>query len=233
MLWIRRIFPTIIIPFAALKFFHMSTVGAYDVMVIAMTLLAALIMYLSVRKITGSDISASLAGIFFLMFTYHLDDAFMRNAVGETFSLCFLPLIVTGIFIIANTDEKRGWLWILIGCTGVLNSHVLSCILAAVLIILLIIVNIRKLLKWDQIRQLIFSAVLIILVNATTLVSLLTFLIGGLNTDNMMVPYTKNLTPILCAFNLKKWGLPTIGKISILLTIALIVVKLVLKKKKA
>lgn len=215
-----RMYPQLFLyPLALLVRFHVSVFGVYQIFIILISVLSGFTMYISVRKITNSHISSSLATIFFELFIYYLDDVYMRNAIGEIIALSFIPLIVTGIYIISHTEEKKGWLWILIGYTGIVQSHVVSCVLAAIMIFCLILLNIKHLLHPAKIKQLLLAAVLIILVNLATLIPMITYMHEGLNTAIMLVTFTQNATPILGAFDLCPWNLPTIGIISILFLI--------------
>lgn len=57
--------------------------------------------------------------------TYRLTNLYYRAALGESLAMVFLPLLLWGTYEIFYGQEKK-WFLMVLGVTGVLESHVLS-----------------------------------------------------------------------------------------------------------
>ena len=70
-------------------------------------------MYWFVNKLTKSKEVGALAAILYMLMPYHLNDMYIRNALGEFLSYIFIPLVFLGLYKIC---QKEKGIWIL--CVG-------------------------------------------------------------------------------------------------------------------
>lgn len=70
-------------------------------------------MYWFVNKLTKSKEVGALAAILYMLMPYHLNDMYIRNALGEFLSYIFIPLVFLGLYKIF---QKEKGIWIL--CVG-------------------------------------------------------------------------------------------------------------------
>ena len=70
-------------------------------------------MYWFVNKLTKSKEVGALAAILYMLMPYHLNDMYIRNALGEFLSYIFIPLVFLGLYKIFQKDKG---IWIL--CVG-------------------------------------------------------------------------------------------------------------------
>ena len=70
-------------------------------------------MYCFVNKLTKSKQVGTLAAILYILMPYHLNDMYIRNALGEFLSYIFIPLVFLGLYKIF---QKEKGIWIL--CVG-------------------------------------------------------------------------------------------------------------------
>ena len=84
----------------------------------------------SYTRITGTLRAGALSTIIYLSLWYRLMDFYLRGAAGEMLAIAFLPLVLSGLLDILHGEWKR-WPVLTLGFTGLLESHVLSSLLAA------------------------------------------------------------------------------------------------------
>lgn len=70
-------------------------------------------MYCFVTRLTKSKEIGTLTAILYMLMPYHLNDMYIRNALGEFLSFIFIPLIFLGVYKIF---QKEKGIWIL--CVG-------------------------------------------------------------------------------------------------------------------
>ena len=97
----------------------------YKVLLTAMNIATAFLSFYAVRAITGSEKSAWLMSVLYTFATYRLTNLYYRAALGESLAMVFLPLLLWGTYEIFYGQEKK-WFLMVLGVTGVLESHVLS-----------------------------------------------------------------------------------------------------------
>jgi len=88
--------------------------------------------YYCVKKMTGSRYAGMAAGILLTFCRYHMDDVYVRSAVGEYTALIFLPFVIYGIYNVLYEEMNKPWL-LGIGFGGVLLCHTSSFIMCLVL----------------------------------------------------------------------------------------------------
>ena len=67
-------------------------------------------MYWFVNKLIKSKEVGALAAILYMLMPYHLNDIYIRNALGEFLSYIFIPLVFLGLYKIF---QKEKGIWIL------------------------------------------------------------------------------------------------------------------------
>ena len=62
-------------------------------------------MYCFVNKLTKSKQVGTLAAILYILMPYHLNDMYIRNALGEFLSYIFIPLVFFGMYKIFQKEK--------------------------------------------------------------------------------------------------------------------------------
>ena len=91
--------------------------------------------YFSVKEITNEQFPALIAAVIYILTQYHLDDVYVRCAVGEITAFIFIPLVIAGLHDLALKEFKKPWL-LGIGMAGVLLCHTLSTLFCLVLCVI-------------------------------------------------------------------------------------------------
>ncbi len=208
-----RMYPDMTLyPVALLRLLGVSPLGAYQIFFILIGIVGAAVMYYCVRSITRSDVSASLVTIIFSLSRYHLEDVFYRNAMGEVTGMCFIPLVISGIYHIIKRDRKKGIIQLVAGCVAVINSHVLICIFVAMTGIFMLLFYCKESVKWPVMKDLLISAIFTLLIGTGTLVPMIIHMCSGLTTDTLKTDsYAGYGNTFLTMFGLEKTPIPSLG----------------------
>ena len=109
---------------------HALFIGFY-----LLNILTILNTYLLVRKLSNNHYIRLIGVILYQLNAYHLTLMYSRNALGEALAYAFLPLTMLGCYLIWN-NKKLGILYLALGMGMIINSHMISSILAFLLIII-------------------------------------------------------------------------------------------------
>ena len=116
-------------------------------------------MYFTIKKIFKSKEMATVGSILYTLSLYRIEDVFVRAALGEVLSFIFFPLIILGLYE-AIYGNKKKWYYIAIGLFGIANSHMISFLFAAFIIVFVMLLNAKKLFKEkDRFWELVFCGV--------------------------------------------------------------------------
>lgn len=164
-------------PVALLRFFRVSLLMCYKLLLAGINIGSALLAYYAVKNICKSEKTGIIAGFLYAFSVYRLIDVYQRGALGESLAMVFLPLIMWGIYEILWGNRKR-WPLLALGVSAVLQSHVLS---VEMCVFFLVAAVVCRCLQKER-RQLgvrifagIKAAVLTILLNASFLIPFLFF----------------------------------------------------------
>ena len=117
---------------AILRLLNTSMVFSFKIFLVLINLAAVVSMYLCVKNISKSTTSGIIGAIIYAVANYRLENVFTRAAVGEGLALAFLPIAIWGLYELLVGNKKK-WYICVIGITFVIQSHVLSSILTAIL----------------------------------------------------------------------------------------------------
>lgn len=116
---------------------------SYKIFIILINFATILISFYSAKHIFKSNEKAWIMALMYTLSTYRLGDIFVRAALGEVIAFTFLPLIIAGLYEIIIGENKKWWL-VCFGIWGIINSHILTCILMLGAIIIICILNIKR-----------------------------------------------------------------------------------------
>lgn len=164
---------------ALLRMLGLSVQAAYRYFVFTINMGTTLISYLCFKKLLGSEKAGLLGSMLYTLSLYRLLNVYTRAAVGEYCAMMFLPMIFLGLYQIFNLKETKGW-WksaILpaLGLTGIIQSHILTCEMVAVFLLLTCMVFYKKTFKLPIFLSLCTTVVLTLLLNAGFLVPFLDY----------------------------------------------------------
>ena len=161
---------------ALLRLLGFSVTTSYLCFVFGINCITVLLSYASFRRIFRDQQIAALVSFAYSTASYRLMDIFIRAAVGEYCAIAFFPLLALAIYNIYTEDcsawknYRRNALLLMIGMSGILQSHILSCEMAVILLVLVCVVLWKKTFRWNTIRVYFLAALGTILLNLFFLV---------------------------------------------------------------
>jgi hypothetical protein len=108
---------------------------SYKIFCVLIHLGTVFISWYSFRVLSGSRQAGAFGAVLYLSFWYYLLDVYVRGALGEQLAMMFLPLALTMTLQILHGNE-RYWPMAVLAYTGILQSHLLSTCMVAVLVFL-------------------------------------------------------------------------------------------------
>lgn len=114
--------------------------------------MTVIISYISFKKLSKDKLIGVLGCALYTLSLYRLNNIFIRSAVGEYTAMAFLPLILLGLYCvysenIGEKEKQRSICFLVIGFTGVLQSHILSFEMIVLFTGIICIIFIKKLLE--------------------------------------------------------------------------------------
>lgn len=180
-----------------LRIFHVSILSSYRFLLLAIQMAAPYVMYIAMKSVTDSVFPSFTAGFLYALFPYRLSNIYHRQAIGEVLALLFIPLIVAGLFHILFLIPKKGIPLLIIGYTGVIQSHILSCLLVAFFTCFLILLGGRRFFHKERRTAFFLSCFSVFLINLWYIVPFLTFYLSGINEQAFIGNFSKSSSTFL------------------------------------
>ena len=139
-------------------------VDSYKLTVFLASFFSGITMYMLASKFTSKSSIRLLAVAAYLFSNYHITDIYVRGALGEVFALVGIPLILSGIYEIFETNQKYSFSY-LIGLVITVLSHNLSFLLCFILVIIICIIYLPKC-SFDRYKLLFSESMLACLLTA-------------------------------------------------------------------
>lgn len=179
---------------AFLRILGFSVQNAYKFYVVGVNFATACIACYCFKRIFHRDTAVWIGCALYMLAPYRLVSVFLRGAVGEYTAMAFFPLIFYGLYRIymedpEKEDYKRSFLPLLLGCSGLLQCHVISCMMAGVFGGLFCLVFIRKTFQPKRLFQLCMAGAGTVLLNLWFLLPFADYFLKGyaVSSDTMNV----------------------------------------------
>jgi hypothetical protein len=126
---------------------------------------SAISMYHLTKYITKREASACISAIIYLSMPLFMYSVFEWQSFGTILAFVFLPLIVLGFYKILD-QKTHGVLLLSLATIGLVLSHMLSTMIIGLFIIILCIVNWRRIFKKQILPKLVVSLLFVLLITA-------------------------------------------------------------------
>ncbi len=180
-----------------LRVFHVSILSSYRFLLLAVQIATPFAMYIAMKSMTNSVFPSFTAGFLYALFPYRLSNIYHRQAIGEVLALLFLPLIIAGLFHILYLIPKKGIPFLIIGYTGIIQSHILSCLLVAFFTCFLILLGGRRFFHRERRTSFFLSCLFVLLINLWYIVPFLSFYLSGINEQAFIGNFSKSSSTFL------------------------------------
>ena len=150
---------------AFLRVCRVSLGFSYKTLIFLANLGSAVCAYTAVKSMVKSRRSVLLAVVLYTLMPYRFTNILSRGDLGETLALIFWPLVIAGLYHVVMGDQKK-WYYLVIGFTGVLQSHILSAAFVAVFCVLTVLFYCVRIVREKRYAGLFKAAGLSVLLNA-------------------------------------------------------------------
>ena len=131
---------------AFLRICRVSLGLSYKVLIFLANLGSAVSAYAAMKSMSRSRRSIVLAVVLYTLMPYRFTNIFSRGDLGETLALIFWPLIIAGLYHVIMGERKK-WYYLVIGFSGVLQSHILSATFAAAICVITALVYCMRIIQ--------------------------------------------------------------------------------------
>lgn len=146
-------YPNLFLVFPALlRIVGFPVYRAYKVFIFVQNLACVVISYTCFKKIFRKDFDSIAAMLMFVFAPYRLICLYTRGALGEALAFVFTPLIVLAFYNLFSKELtgrklKEGTAALIIGMTGIAQSHILSVEMVGIFMILACLLYIKRLFR--------------------------------------------------------------------------------------
>ena len=131
------------------------------IMLIIMMFVAIIFMYMFLKNVTKKTGVAVAGAIFYVTNPYYLSNIYIRGAIGESAAFTFIPLLFLGLYNLFNGDRKKHY-FITIAATGLILTHNITTLYAAIISFIYVIINFNKLKEKDILIKLLINILFIV-----------------------------------------------------------------------
>ncbi len=143
---------------AILRAAGVSINASYHIFVTICFILCYYSMYYSISRMLRSKYAGLISAVLVTLCQYHMDDIYVRSAVGEYTAFIFIPLVLYGIYDLLYEGMKKPWI-LGTGFAGVLLCHTSSFVMCLLFAIAACLIKIKVFKNTDIMKRLIFTAV--------------------------------------------------------------------------
>lgn len=149
----------------------------YQVYVFCANAATSAVCYCCFKGICKNRSIAFLGTWMYLFSAYRITNVYVRAAVGEYTAMVFMPMVVYGFYKIYTTKQRqisiRDYIFVVLGLTGMLQSHLISTEITALFIAITCVILIKKTFQPYRFIALVKAALLTVLLNLGFLVPML------------------------------------------------------------
>ncbi len=163
---------------------------SYRIFLVLVNAATAFGSYAAFRKVFRDDHTGLLGSALYTMSVYRVFLLYAEAELGEVLALVFLPFVLAGVYLAFGGEDgqkegrkawqSEGWIWISLGLSGMLRSHMLSFGIAILFLIIFAVIYYRGLKRaavWGQIG---LGAAAFVFLNAGYLYAMVQYVrIGG------------------------------------------------------
>lgn len=168
---------------AFLRICRVSIGFSYKVLIFLANLGSAVCAYVAVKSMCRSRRSVILAVVLYTLMPYRFTNIFHRGDLGETLALIFWPMVIAGLYHVIMGERKK-WYYLVIGFSGIFQSHILSAAFAAMFCAITALVWCGRMIREKRYREIGKAVGMTLLLNMWYLVPFLYYYFGEkLGTD--------------------------------------------------
>lgn len=157
----------------------LTVCDAMKITTIIVGVLSSVCIYYLSLKINKNKKIAVMSAIIFSIMPYRLSDIFVRDAFAEHFMFLFMPMVLLGLFELIDKNYKKFYLLFIIGYIGMIYSHLVMSLFFTLFLIPFFIIYLKEIFTWDNIKKLLISTIVILIITSTFIFPMLYHKING------------------------------------------------------
>ena len=160
---------------AVLRIIGFTVMQSYKLFIFMINIMTAAIAYLCGRRMFKTKAVAYIFATAFTLSTYRLICVYARSAVGEFAATCFYPIVMLAVYKIytekVESDKyKKNAIWLAIGMTGLIYTHILSTEMAIIVLFIVALVNYKKTFRAETIKTYLKAVIICVALSASFIV---------------------------------------------------------------
>lgn len=158
---------------AVLRILGVPVQEAYRIYLLMINGLTCVVSYYAFSRITRDRILGLIGTLLYAGSMYRFSAIYLRGAIGEVGAMIFIPLVIYGFVRIIRMDsekEKLSWLPLVLGMTGLVNSHIISLEMTCLFLVIMCIIFAKKVFVKMRIITFAKAAMITLLINAWVIV---------------------------------------------------------------
>ncbi len=167
---------------ALLRMIGFTLQDAFKIYMLVILTGTTFISFISFKKIFNDETAALAGTVLYVCSNEHIYSRYY-SWVGSFSAMMFYPIILAGLYILFERDirdkhYKRTWLYLLIGFSGILQTHMISCLLVSLFTAILCIICIKKFFRKETLIEIGKAVGAWVLLNLWFLVPFLQYMTG-------------------------------------------------------
>lgn len=169
---------------AVLRLCGMTLQNSYKILLLLFNIATTILSYKCFNGIVKNKKIALVCCAVYVLAPYRLTNMYVRSALGELCAMTFWPVIALGLYRLFTVDVtskeyKKTWIYLTIGYTGVIQTHLLSCEIVAAVSVIICLILFRYVIRKNTILELIKFFTATVLLNTFFLIPFLDYMIRG------------------------------------------------------
>ena len=155
---------------AILRICGLTVMEAYKLFEATVIFAGVFISYCSFSEVLKDKRAAMIGMFLYNVAPYHLACLYTRGAVGEYLAYAFIPLVLWGASLLLEeeTDSKslkKGCLLLIVGFSGIIQSHILSCEMVGLFLTFAIILRVKRFMRIKTFVSFMVSGIITLALN--------------------------------------------------------------------
>lgn len=144
-----------------------SVFWSMDVMYWLNYFVSGITFYLLAKALFKNKLISVFSACLYMIAPYHLSQVYTSDAFSQIWSYAFLPLVFLGVYYLINQDRKRFFIYFTVGMSLCMYSHLMTTFFIGILTsIPVILVYFKRIFNKENIKWIILSVILIILITS-------------------------------------------------------------------
>lgn len=166
---------------AMLRIVGFTLQDSYKIFIVVVNVATAIISYMVFREIGNGNKKVGLfASALYTLGLYRIGNIYIRAAVGEYTAMIFFPIVLYGLWYVFSRKREelkssKIWVVLAIGYLGILNSHLISCVMVGIFTVISCIFMVKQVFQKERFVLLFKACIALILAGLGFLIPLLEY----------------------------------------------------------